>query len=569
MKTVKKAEEKILKEVESGMYRDYYLIYNRKSTDEAENQKNSIKIQKAENTKYAFSNRLNIAPLTLEGLCVDGIISEKHSGFKEDDTLVFTKDGSVQYSVERPKFYRLASWLNSGYFKGAIFLCWDRASRNKGDDNIIRKLIKNGVDIRFVYATYDKSCYGALHMDIDGMFAEHHSRVTSEKVKLATWTLRNKGVCTYKAPVGYLNTGTMEHKPFDPVRAPMIQKMFELYATGDWSLADLAQYATEHGFTTAPMRPKRTKEEMLAEENDEVVHKEKVSKLITAGNVQKILVNKFYTGRILNGDGVWIPSVSHEALVSDELFEKVQKMLGKKKTSLYYTDKIVYLHRGLVRCADCGRLYTPYEAKGIQYYGTRCPTGCNNPKKNFNITFLEDKVGELISKLSFTDSELVELDTRAKTDVAVFESRRLAELEQYDRRKRKVREDLTYLRTNKLTLLKSGVYSPDAFMDEENKLNDELVALQNAEQTSDAAMHEVIKDLLKLSELLKYGYEIYKLATSEEKAELIHVVFSELYLSENTLTYKCRNGFEALQSRFIPSCGQGGTRTLNPYGTSS
>src|SRR5690348_8360247 len=105
-----KKEEKILKDIEAGKYRDYYLIYNRKSTDEAENQKNSIKIQKNENTKHAFNNKLNIAPFTIAGFCVDGVISEKHSGFKEDDTLVFTEEGSVQYTVDRPKFYRLASW---------------------------------------------------------------------------------------------------------------------------------------------------------------------------------------------------------------------------------------------------------------------------------------------------------------------------------------------------------------------------------------------------------------------------------------------------------------------------
>ncbi len=559
-------DEKILKEIDSGKYREYYLIYNRKSTDEADNQKNSIKIQKAENTKYAFNHRFNIAPLTITGFCTDGIISEKHSGFKTDDVLTFTENGSVQYHIERPKFFKLVQFLSKGLFKGFICFSWDRISRNQGDDTIIRKLMKSGVDVHFVYATYDKSSSGALHMDIDGMFAEHHSRVTSEKVTIATWNLRNKGVCTYKAPIGYLNEGTMEHKPFDPIRAPIIKKMFEMYSNGDWSLADLARYATEQGFTTNPMRPRRTKEEMLAEDDDEKINKEKVSKIIEANSLQKILSNKFYTGRILGNEGVWLTSVSHEALISDELFENVQLMLKKKKTSLYYTDKIKHIHRGMIRCSVCERLYTPYTRKGILYFGTRCPKGCDNTKKNFNLNFLEEKVGELISNLSFTDAELAEIDARTKNDITTFENKRLKEIEQNDRRKKKVREDLTYLRTNKLTLLKSGVYSPEAFLDEENKLSNELVTFQDAEQISDIAMHEVIKDIIKLSELLKNGYEYYKLANSEEKAEMVKVIFSELSLSENTLGYKCRNGFEALQSRFIADCGHGGTRTLNPCG---
>jgi hypothetical protein len=62
--------------------------------------------------------------------------------------------------------------------------------------------MRKGIDVRFVYANYDKTSAGALHMDIDGMFAEHHSRVTSEKVRLTTWNLRERGVVTYKAPIG-------------------------------------------------------------------------------------------------------------------------------------------------------------------------------------------------------------------------------------------------------------------------------------------------------------------------------------------------------------------------------
>lgn len=552
------SEEKLFKDIESGKYKDYHFIYNRKSTDEANNQKNSIKIQKYENSKYAFDNKLQIAPITIKGLCVNGVISENHSGFKEDETLTFTKDGSVQYRIDRPKFFKMVEFLNRGLFKGLVCFSWDRISRNKGDDTIIRKLMKQGVDIRFVYANYDKSSSGALHMDIDGMFAEHHSRVTSEKVKIATWNLRNRGVCTYKAPVGYLNTGTMEHKPFDPVRAPLIKQMFELYAGGDWSLADLARWANDHGFSTYPIRRRRTEEEMLAdEENDERAEIEKVSKPITANNVQKILVNKFYIGKIINSDGVYIQSVSHEPLIDEEIFDKVQFMLSKKKTSLYYTDKIDYLHRGLIRCGcGCDRLYTPYTKKGIQYYGSRTPDYCTNSIKNFNLAFLEDEVGKIISNLSFTDDELIEIDARAKTDIALFEEKRITGIEQNDRKKKRIREELTYLRTNKLALLKSGVYSPDAFLEEEEKLSNELISIQDQEQISDIAMHEVIKDLVKLSELLKMGHEYYKNANSEEKAEIIGLIFSELTLYKNTFNFQCKNGFKALQSRFVSSCGR-------------
>jgi site-specific DNA recombinase len=554
-------EEKMLKDILTSKYKDYYLIYNRKSTDEKNNQKNSISYQKAENSRFSDRQNFPIAPISIKGFCTEGIISEKHSAFKEDNEITFTDDGQVQYHIERPKFQRLSYFLSKGLFKGVIFLCWDRASRNKGDETIIRKLMNNGIDFRFVYATYDDSSSGALHMDVDGMFSAHHSRVTSEKVTLTKRNLRAQGVCTYKAPIGYLNLGDMWDKPFDPERAPIILKLFEMYTTSDWSLADLARWANEQGLTTVPVRRRRTEEEMLADDEDEEIEIEPVSRPITANYLHKILTNRFYTGRIQDNDGSWIMSVSHKALVSDELFERVQQELRKKKVSKYHEERIEYPYRGKVRCADCGRVYTPYVKKGIVYYGARCADGCNNEKKSFNADFIEKKVGEMISHLSFTDEELVELDARTKTDVALLENKRLKEIDALDRKKRKIREDLTYIRTNKLTLLKTGAYSPEAFLEEENNLNAQLIAIQNEEQASDISMHATIKDILKLSELLKNAYLYFSLATSTEKEQIMSVIFSELSLSGNTLKYKCKNGFAALESRFTSSHDPTGSRT--------
>jgi DNA invertase Pin-like site-specific DNA recombinase len=553
MEVIAKTEDQIFKEIRAGKFRDCFLVYIRKSTDEPDNQKNSIAYQKAEGIKFAKREKLTVAPLALAGFCVEGVVSEKHSGFKENNDLTFTKDGLVQYHIDRPKFQKLVQFLSLGLFKGIICLCWDRISRNKGDDTIIRKLMRSGVDIRFVYANYEKTSSGALHMDIDGMFAEHHSRVTSEKVRLTTESLRERGVVTYKAPMGYLNQGSMEHKPFDQERAPIIKKLFEFYATGDWSLADLVRFANNQGLTTNPSRRRRTTDEMLAEEDDEI-EIEKVSRPMTLNHIHKILTNLFYTGRMLGNDNNYIRSISHEALVSDELFNSVQLMLRQKKVSMHYTEKLELPLRGLVRCADCGRVYTPYLQKGIQYFGARCAPSCSNPKKSFNISFLEKEVGKLIARLVLTEDELTQLDASTATDISLFEEKRLKQIELNDRRKKKIREDLTYLRTNKLQLLKSGVYTAEVLLSEENQLNTELSTLQDTEMISDVSMHAVMRDVIKLSELLKIGSEYYSFAKSDEKEKLIKIIFSELSVSGNTLQYKCKNGFQALESRFLLVC---------------
>jgi hypothetical protein len=154
------------KEGKYAPFANQYLIYNRKSTDDADNQKNSLSYQLIRNVEFVKKNSLPVAEgLTIPGVCDAGIINESHSGFKEDQNFVINKDGSVQYNILRPKFLQLVKMLKAKEIKGAIFLCWDRASRNKQDDVIIKKLISLGCDIRFSEATYDKTSSGELHME--------------------------------------------------------------------------------------------------------------------------------------------------------------------------------------------------------------------------------------------------------------------------------------------------------------------------------------------------------------------------------------------------------------------
>lgn len=543
-------ENDLLKLIESGAFRNHYLIYNRKSTDEPNNQKNSIKYQRAENMRFAVSFHLPIAPITLKGFSLDGVISEKHSGFKEDAALRFGDNGTVEYRIDRPKFYRLVQLLNKKYFKGVIVLCWDRVSRNKGDNTIIEKLMKQGVDFRFALATYDKTSSGALHKDIDGMFAEHHSRVTSEKVSLNIKNHRSRGICTYKAPVGYLNPGSMENKPFDPIRAPLIRKIFTLCATGQYSLADLARWANTHGLTMPPVRRRRTDEEILAEEEDEVsLHITPVERPITYNNIHKILTNPFYTGKVLGVGKVYVPSKSHIALISEKEFKEVQAVLSHKKVSKHYTQKLKLLYRGILRCEVCSRSYTPYEKKGILYFGARCAENCTNPHRNINKLFLENRIGELLHNLKLTDKELQELEIRKTAEIAAFDSRQ-EQLDMLERQKRKINEDLNYLNDNRLVLLRTGVYTPETYLAEEIKYNTKLAELLAAEQNLDAAISDVINNTIKLSELVKDLCFYYERASSIEKEDITKSIISELSFSENGLKIKCKNGLQLLESRF-------------------
>lgn len=548
---------KQLKTVKAGAYQSQYLIYCRKSTDDTENQKNSLEHQESECVRFAEQAGLRIASVTLDGLCSNGIVRESHSGFKEDDGLTFTKDGRVQYRIARPKFNRLVQFLNDSCFAGIVCMSWDRLSRNKTDNAIITKLIRQGRDIQFVTATYDDTSAGALHMDIDGMFAQHHSRVTKEKVTNAMRKLRDEGVVVYLAPLGYQNTGkkykdvrSTEHKPFDPVRAPIVREIFEKYATGDWSMPELAAWANEQGLTNFPKRRPRTRAEMLSE--DEVVI-EPIAKPITCNNIYYMLRNRFYTGLMLNSRGDWIPSLSHKPLIDAELFERVQELRTKKQVSIRYKETLGHVLRGFVRCTQCRRVYTPYTKKGNQYFGARCAPGCGNTKKSCNLRYIETELSNHLPELFFTPDELVELDQRADQGQASLEAKLKEERAQAERKRRKLSEDLSYLRGNRIDLLRSGVYTPESYVAEEERLLREQAEMGEEMSIPDIDLREAMADATKLSELLKRLTLYYEEAISPDKEDIVRCLFSELTMSDQTLAYSLKSEFQVLEKRDVVS----------------
>lgn len=541
-----KIEQHILNQIQTGLYRDWYLLYLRRSLDEPDTQKNSIPFQKEMTSQFAKQAGLQVAPVTLKNFCQDGIISERHSGFLGSNDFQVSADGKVSYTIKRPKFQRLAHFLSKGYFKGVVFLCWDRASRNNGDMVVLQKLVTDGINLQFVWGQYDGTAAGIFHMSIDGAVAENHARSTQEKVRSTLKLKRDQGYCTGLAPIGYLNQGNMDHKPFDPDRASKLRDMFQLCADGMWALSDLAQWADEQGLKTVPARRPRTQDELLAEEE---VKLPKVSRPLRVSHIHKILTNRFYTGRVKNSSGIWIPSVSHDALVDDDLFEKVGKALTRRKVSVHFTEKLDHPYRGLVRCDRCQRVYTPYVKKGTRYFGAKCTKDCPNTYRSFNQEYLENAVGHVINRLVLSDDEKKAIDERLAADLAPLKRVQEKKQAQRERRMKTVREKLQYLEANKLTLLKEKVYGAESLVAEQRKLEGQLAELEApSDQLSADDLIELKEAVYELSELIKSAQLGYEKGKPPQKQEFMKLMFSELTLSENTLKFKCQNGFKSLEN---------------------
>ncbi|MFH1767245.1 MAG: recombinase family protein [Patescibacteria group bacterium] len=476
-----------------------YLIYTRKSTNDSNNQKNSIDYQVGQCLKFAESNKLPIAQVGIDNLCAKGIIKERHSAYKTSGIQI-KADGRVTYEIERPKFQQLTQLLLDKEFSGVIVLCWDRISRNEQDGIVVKNLIERGVDVRFVQVTYDKTSSGALHRDIDGMFATHYSRVISEKVCNTYDKLRKEGRCTYPSPIGYLDQGSDMKIP-DPERARTVKRIFEMYATGDWSMSQLSLWANKKGLTTKPARPKRTKEEMLAGEENE---KEPVCRPVTKKTIEHILNNPFYIGK-LKHKGTIINGC-HPPLIDLTTFQKVQKVLKSKNVHIHYEDKPFFALRRIVRCA-CGRLYSPYTKKGINYYTSKCHEHCENEQKNLTEETLDAEIENLLGQIHFSDEELQEIESKAKLGLDRIADKRNKELEDLHAERKEILSSMDYLKKNKITLFRTNAVPPEAYAKDTQDLEARLTEVDAKVLAYSEAESEMLKYILTFSELVKMDKE--------------------------------------------------------------
>ena len=520
-----------------------FLIYTRKSTDEPDNQKNSLEYQERECRKYAKLQGLPVTTESIEPILESGIIRERHSAFKSS-ALSFTALGFAEYEIERPKFMQMIRWMLEKKYEGIIVLCWDRISRSEQSDLIVKTLIdEHGIKIVFVQADYEHSSSGALHRDVDGMFARHHSRVTSEKVRHTFTKLREDKRCTYSAPLGYLDNGS-DSKVFDPERAPVVKRIFERYATGEYSLREIWRWSLAQGLMTKPRRARRTKKELL--EGAEFT--EKRSLPLSISTLQFILTNPFYIGKLRYKDQVI--DGGHPALVDVETFQRVQELLKGKCVTIRYMAKPFFAYRDFFKCAECGRAYSPYPQKGKIYYSSKCKEGCGNPKKNIEERFLVEEVCRLLDRIHFTEEELREIESGAESGLNRAAAKRDADIEDLNGQKRRVMADLDYLRRNKVTLLREETMSPGEWSEQSQRLLDELAEVDAKLAAYSATEKEMLDFVLHFSDLMKELSTLYARATAQDRRKVVHLVFSELSLNNGKVaSYKAKPEFAMLLDR--------------------
>ena len=270
----------------------------------------------------------------------------------------FVDRGTSAKSADRPELQKMLEYVkeNADRIDYVIVHKVDRLARNRGDDvDIMRTLRECGVQLVSASESIDDTPAGMLLHGIMSSIAEFYSQNLANEVKKGLNEKVKGGGTPSRAPLGYLNIRRTDDKGreertviLDEERAPLIKLAFEEYATGNWTVQDLAEHLAACGLTTraTPRIP---------------------SQPINKKSLNKVLINPYYKG-VVTYQGVEYDG-THPALTDADTWQQVQDIL-ESHINGERTREHPHFLKGSVFCKNCGsRMIVNYTKShtGIRY----------------------------------------------------------------------------------------------------------------------------------------------------------------------------------------------------------
>lgn len=434
----------------------------------------------------------------------------------------FSISESASGKIQRDIFKEMMEYLKKNNVKIIICEKTDRITRNLKDAVLINDWL-NEDEERQVHLVKDNlilhknsRSQEKLNWNIRIIFAQNYIDNLSEEVKKGQMEKIRQGWLPTKPPLGYQTTGEKGHKIhiIDEEVAPLVKKMFELYASGNYSLKKLVEVMYEEGLRT------------------------KGGYKLVKSRLAKLLSDPFYCGAIRWNNEIYLGK--QEALISKELLENVQNKL-KRKTAPKYR-KHFPLFKGLIKCGECHGL-SAWEIQKSHWYGH-----CNHYRDCSQKTWVrQEKVEEQL--LPYFDQIVIKNKKFAGWIEKALRESHQDEIEYHNKsreelnhRYEQIQRRLNILYDDKL----DGKITPEFYeqkFKQYTKEKEELVSAIEKHSNAQTKYFELGVNILELSQKAK---EIYQKAKIEQKRTLLSLIFSNLSLNEGKLKVSFTKPFEIL-----------------------
>ena len=329
-------------------------------------------------------------------------------------TALFVDNGYTGTDFLRPEFTRMMEAVQDGLVDCVVVKDLSRLGRNYIETSQFIEKICPFYGLRFIAVndTYDTATVtseGQLSASLSNIVNDYYAKDISRKVTSALRAKMERGdyIGNY-APHGYRkDPENKNHLLIDPETAPVIQQIFEWRAEGisymgickllnDAGIPSPGQYKLNQGIETNNNKKKRTV----------LWNKHKITEILKdivyIGHLAQKKGSQCLYGGIpyhITSEEEWIVvKNTHEPLISEELFEKVQQInnavLERQKANAGKYDhlpKEKNIYGKKFTCADCGaimKLTRSFSTKKDKVYFTfKCPTyaehgsrGCSDIK---------------------------------------------------------------------------------------------------------------------------------------------------------------------------------------------
>ena len=295
------------------------------------------------------------------------------------DEYVFYDDGISGRNVKkRGDFNRMIAMAKEKEHPFEVIYVWkfSRFARNQEQAILFKNLLrKNGVSVVSVSETIPDGPFGTLIERIIEWMDEFYSINLGAEVQRGFAEKVSRGEPVVPPPFGYVMIDKKYYPDEESGAADIVREVFTLYANGV-GLREIAVKLGERGVRTKHGNPPENRwiEYMLR--NPCYIGMVRLS-LDGARAVSK---------RDYDNENIMIAPGTHDPIISQELWEQVQKRLDEqKKTYAKHARKeqpVDYMLKGLVRCSACG---STLAASGISGKNkTRCLQCCNYARGSCN-----------------------------------------------------------------------------------------------------------------------------------------------------------------------------------------
>jgi site-specific DNA recombinase len=266
---------------------------------------------------------------------------------KEKLNVVIKFEGESQsaFTLGRPIFADVIKQLEMGKINGLLVWHANRLSRNPIDAGMLIYLMDMGKlkEVKTPSRTYGNNANDKFMLQLDFSMSKKDSDDKSIVVKRALEGRAVRGLPNGMSKIGFLNDKTEEKGNrkwiVDPIRFPLVEKLFKRMITGRYSPSQIYRYAIEDlKLTTVP-------------------RKKEGGVLIAYSYIYILLRDPIFAGFFFHNEKRYELDKRLPRIITEEEYWKIQAMLGAKGRPQPKKHEGLYNH--FLTCGQCNGHMSP------------------------------------------------------------------------------------------------------------------------------------------------------------------------------------------------------------------